>query len=52
MATRYGQQLPAGAVILAGAATAAVALSPGCVVTATVAGLGQVTLRTEEVPHD
>lgn len=39
---RYGQPLEAGAVVLAGAATAAVALTPGTRVTATVEGLGTV----------
>lgn len=42
MARSYGLKLPAGSIILAGAATAAVALSAGSVVTATVSGLGSV----------
>lgn len=46
MAARYGQALPAGTVLLAGAATAAVALRPGTTVTAGVSGLGDVSLST------
>lgn len=45
MAARYGHELPEGAVLLAGAATAALPLSAGTSVTATIAGLGTVTLR-------
>lgn len=46
MAARYGQMLRRGGVLLAGAATAAVPLPAGAVVTATVAGLGSATLTT------
>lgn len=46
LARTYGLTLPAGSVILAGAATAAVAMTPGTVVTAVVEGLGEVSLRT------
>lgn len=46
MAAQHGQELPAGGVILAGAATAAVALGPGSTVVAEVAGLGRVMLQT------
>ncbi|WP_206065160.1 fumarylacetoacetate hydrolase family protein [Nocardioides sp. JQ2195] len=46
MAGRHGLALPAGSIILAGAATAAVALEPGVLVEATVAGLGSVSVRT------
>lgn len=46
MASRHDLPLPAGSVILAGAATAAVAMEPGALVEATVAGLGRVTVRT------
>jgi len=42
MARHYGLKLPAGTVLLAGAATAAVALSPGVSVEAAVTGLGRV----------
>jgi 2-oxo-3-hexenedioate decarboxylase len=45
MAAHYGHELPAGAVLLAGAATAALPLAAGTTVTATVAGLGAVTVR-------
>ena len=41
MAHQYGVPLPAGTVLLAGAATAAVALQAGTQVRATVSGLGQ-----------
>ena len=46
LAGRYGLTIPAGSTILAGAATAAAPLpaTPGSVVTATVAGLGRVTV--------
>ncbi|MGQ4615837.1 fumarylacetoacetate hydrolase family protein [Nocardia sp. R7R-8] len=40
MARTYGLELAAGSIVFAGAATAAVALPAGSVVTATVAGLG------------
>jgi 2-oxo-3-hexenedioate decarboxylase len=46
MNARFGSGLPAGAVLLAGAATAAVPLRPGCIVTAIVAGIGTVELET------
>lgn len=46
MAGLHGLPLPAGSIILAGAATAAVALEPGVLVEATVAGLGAVSVRT------
>ncbi|WP_327159670.1 fumarylacetoacetate hydrolase family protein [Streptomyces zaomyceticus] len=47
-AARLAGALEAGTVILAGAATAAVPLSPGTHVRATVAGLGTVRFTTEE----
>ncbi|WGX99042.1 2-keto-4-pentenoate hydratase [Nocardioides sp. L-11A] len=46
MARRHGQALRRGGVLLAGAATAAVPLPAGVAVTAAIAGLGSVTLRT------
>ena len=46
LAARYGHVLPAGAVLLAGAATAAVPLPAGARVTAEVAGLGTVSVST------
>ncbi|WP_408898021.1 2-keto-4-pentenoate hydratase [Nocardioides sp. R1-1] len=46
MAARHGQPLRRGGVLLAGAATAAVPLQAGVLVTATVAGLGAVDLAT------
>ncbi|MDN5892402.1 MAG: fumarylacetoacetate hydrolase family protein [Nocardioides sp.] len=46
MAREHGLELPAGSVILAGAATAAVPLEAGVTVTADLAGLGRVSLRT------
>lgn len=48
MAARYGHRLEAGAVILAGAATAAVPLRSGVRVTARVRGLGSVSVHTKE----
>ncbi|MFE7115235.1 2-keto-4-pentenoate hydratase [Streptomyces sp. NPDC057654] len=45
MARTYGLTMPAGTVILAGAATAAVPLRPGRFVETTVTGLGSVGLR-------
>lgn len=42
VAADHGYDLPAGSIILAGAATAAIALSPGSTVQATIEGLGQV----------
>jgi 2-oxo-3-hexenedioate decarboxylase len=46
LARAYGLTLPAGSIILAGAATAASAMTPATSVTAVVEGLGQVSLRT------
>ncbi|WP_426004423.1 2-keto-4-pentenoate hydratase [Paenarthrobacter sp. NyZ202] len=46
MYPRHGTGLPAGAVLLAGAATAAVPLPPGSTITAIVAGIGGVELET------
>ncbi|WP_051166339.1 2-keto-4-pentenoate hydratase [Amycolatopsis orientalis] len=48
MAAEYGHRLFDGAVLLAGAATAAVALKPRTHVEARVAGLGSVSVRTKE----
>ncbi len=48
LARAYGLTLPAGSIVLAGAATAAVAMAPATVVTAVVEGLGEVSLRTGE----
>ena len=48
MAARHGFPLPAGAVVLAGAATAAAYLKPGTTITGTVQGLGSVQLRIEK----
>lgn len=45
LARAHGLALPAGSVLLAGAATAAVPLTPGTVVEATVTGLGRVSVR-------
>ena len=45
MVGTYGLDLPGGSVILAGAATAAVPLTAGAVVEASVTGLGRVTVR-------
>ncbi len=47
LAIRHGLALPAGAVVLAGAATAAIPLAGHATVEAHVAGLGRVTVRTE-----
>lgn len=44
MAGRYGLRLAAGDVLLAGAATAAVTFSPGTTASATVEGLGRVSI--------
>lgn len=44
MAGRYGLALPAGSIVLAGAATAAVSLASGSAVEAAVAGLGRVSV--------
>ncbi|MFI0351236.1 2-keto-4-pentenoate hydratase [Actinomadura sp. 9N407] len=49
MAREHGLTLPAGSIILAGAATAAAALTPATTVTARVAGLGEVSVRTAGV---
>lgn len=46
MAGLHGLDLPAGSIILAGAATAAVAMEPGTLVEGSVAGLGAVSVRT------
>ncbi|WP_082680846.1 2-keto-4-pentenoate hydratase [Mycolicibacterium novocastrense] len=46
MARKYDLKLSSGSIILAGAATAAVALSAGSVITASVAGLGAVSFRS------
>lgn len=46
MARLHGFELPAGTVLLAGAATAAIPLAPGTTVEATVTGLGSVAVRT------
>ncbi|ATY12087.1 4-oxalocrotonate decarboxylase [Amycolatopsis sp. AA4] len=48
MAAAYGHRLGEGSVLLAGAATAAVALKAGTHVEARVAGLGSVSVRTKE----
>ncbi|GAB3359812.1 fumarylacetoacetate hydrolase family protein [Amycolatopsis echigonensis] len=48
MAAAYGHRLLGGSVLLAGAATAAVALKAGTQVEARVAGLGSVSVRTKE----
>lgn len=48
MAAAYEHRLLDGAVLLAGAATAAVALNAGTHVEARVAGLGSVSVRTKE----
>ncbi len=45
MAAQHGIALKAGAVVLAGAATAAVPLQPGSHVKATIDGLGEVSVR-------
>lgn len=47
LAARYGHPLPAGSVVLAGAATAAATLPRGVEVVASVAGLGEVSVTTE-----
>ncbi|WP_431933929.1 2-keto-4-pentenoate hydratase [Nonomuraea jabiensis] len=48
LARRHRLALSAGTIILAGAATAAAPLQAGSVIRATVAGLGQVAMRTEK----
>jgi 2-oxo-3-hexenedioate decarboxylase len=50
MARRHGLDLPGRSVILAGAATAAVPLTPGAVVEASVTGLGRVAVRAAPPP--
>lgn len=52
MSAKYGFTIPAGSVILAGAATAAVALMPGTRVSADVEGLGTVSLVVEAEQND
>lgn len=51
MAARYGHRLPAGGIVLAGAATAAVPLRAGVTVEATVLGLGSVSIHVGEEPQ-
>jgi 2-oxo-3-hexenedioate decarboxylase len=46
LARRYGHRLPSSAIILAGAATAAVPMRPACGYQARVEGLGAVEVRT------
>ncbi|NMO04472.1 4-oxalocrotonate decarboxylase [Gordonia sp. TBRC 11910] len=48
LASRHGHPVEPGFVILAGSATAAVALPPDATVRVDVAGLGAVTIRTSE----
>lgn len=50
MAHTWGHPLPAGSVLLAGAATPAVALTPGSAIEATVTGLGRAQLTVKEAP--
>lgn len=52
MAAMYDFALPEGAVILAGAATEAVALAPGMAVRATVSGLGKVRVVVGGGQHE
>lgn len=52
MAAAQGVVLPAGSVLLAGAATAAVALPGGVTVSATVPGLGSVRVTTTGAPAE
>ncbi|MDQ0634319.1 2-oxo-3-hexenedioate decarboxylase [Arthrobacter pascens] len=52
MSAKYGFTIPAGSVILAGAATAAVALTPGALVSADIEGLGTVSLNVEAENND
>ncbi|MGW5731306.1 MULTISPECIES: 2-keto-4-pentenoate hydratase [Streptomyces] len=52
MAAAQGVVLPAGSVLLAGAATAAVALPGGVTVSATVQGLGSVRVTTTGTPAE
>lgn len=47
LARTHGHHLPAGSVLLAGAATAAVTLQPGTSVVADIEGLGTVMLQTK-----
>lgn len=51
MAGRFGHQLTAGTIVLAGAATAAVPLAPGTFVEATISGLGRVAVTTSGGSH-
>ncbi len=51
MAAQHGIELPAGTILLAGAATAAVPLIAGVVVEASVAGLGPVSVTANEGSH-
>jgi 2-oxo-3-hexenedioate decarboxylase len=51
MAGRYGIALAAGTVLMAGAATTAVALRPGQAVAATVSGLGRVRFSAAHSPQ-
>jgi 2-oxo-3-hexenedioate decarboxylase len=52
LAARYRLALPAGAVVLAGAATAAIPLTGVAAVEAHVAGLGRVALRMQDGRRD
>lgn len=52
MARLHGLELPSGSVLLAGAATAAVPLTSGSVVEASVTGLGRVSVRVSGGTHD
>ncbi|MGF7120221.1 2-keto-4-pentenoate hydratase [Rhodococcus sp. BE178] len=52
IAAEQGVALPAGSVLLAGAATAAVPLTPGTTVMATVASLGTVSITTSNTAGD
>lgn len=48
LARAHGMGIPAGTVLLAGAATAAAALTPGSFVEATITGLGRVGFHVQE----
>jgi len=48
LAQECGAELLAGSILLAGAATAAVPLEPGCEVTLEVQHLGSISFRTED----
>lgn len=52
MARQHSLGVPAGSIILAGAATAAVPLTAGSVVEASVAGLGRVAVTARKAGHD